>query len=47
MSNLLTLWAKAGTRADEIMNDDPTIPRAVACSMAIHQIKKEMKIADN
>lgn len=43
MSNLLALWAMAGKRANEIMSNDPTIPRAVAANMAIHQIKKEME----
>jgi len=43
MSNLLKLWALAGERADKIMSEDPTLPRAVATNMAINQIKKEME----
>ena len=47
MSELLKLWSLAGVRADKIMEDDPTIPRAVACNMAINQIKKEMENDQN
>ena len=43
MSNLLKLWARAGSLADEIMKEDPTIPRAVAANMAMNRIKKEME----